>query len=525
MDPEQGNKEIASAVKQTAELELVLVDARTLFELPRNDHGNAQRLRARYGRDLIWVDGFGWFIWDERRWAHSPGHRDGHGPKALELAHRTATAILDEAAAHGLEAPMPPDDWDKSAEAQIRRERYKAHTRLTEQHRRFGIASGNIGRSSAMLASAVPYLSVSADRLNRDPHLVNCLNGTLRITNVGVQLHPHSRDDLITMLAPVEYDPTADCPRFEAFLREILPDQEVRAFVLSWLGYCLLGLTNEQIVTFFIGRGANGKSTLLELIADLFGDYAATVPIATFLHDSKKHGGEATPDLARLPGRRFVQANEPERGDRFSESTVKSITGLSRVSVRALYGSPFEYVPIFKITISANSYPVIRGADDGIWRRIRVVPFDYTIPKEKRDSGIKTRLIREEGKGIFRRIVDAAVRYCEIGHLAPASAVQNATESYRTESDPLGQWLDSCVIQSDEWTPAVLLYKNYCGWCRANAHTPLTDTLFGRLLRERGISKRVPKLTEYRLTIVVKDFEDQDGSDDESTPEVESHAY
>lgn len=500
---------LAASIVAAGEPELPLADDRQLADEPRNDLGNARRLMARFGRNLIWVQGVGWFVWDGRRWAFTPGHRDGPGPEAMKIAHMVSEAIHDEAETLRAEAPPLPDEADDSPKAERQRSAREAALKRAQAHHKFAVASGNAARCAAMLQTAAPYLWRTVDDLNRDPLALTCLNGTLHISKDGAVLRDHNRADLITMLAPVEYRSDADCPKFHAFFSRVQPKPEQRAFILAWTGYGITGLTGEQAMAFFIGKeGANGKSTFLQVVADILGDYAVNVPIETFLHNDRKRGSDASPDLARLPHRHFAKSSEPEAGARFSESVVKSITSGERLTVRPLYGTPFEFEPIFKLTVSANTRPIIKGSDGGIWRRIHVVPWNVTIPKNERDPTLHRTLVRDEAAGILRLLVDRAVAYCEAGHLPASAAVDAETEMYRHDSDPLGEWLDACCVvsASGPWTSAAVLYQHYCRWCRASAITPVNDNLFGRLLRDKGVPKRVPKTTEYQVEIVVEDI-------------------
>lgn len=286
----------------------------------------------------------------------------------------TADAIADKAKALDSDPPDTSGMTEKQA-AEARAE----HDKRVEAHYKFGNASGNAPKISAMLTEAAPHLRRPPADMDRDPMLLNVANGTLDLSALDAGLRSHDRDDRITRVAPVAFDPDADCPRFREFLDRILPDKEVHVFVQTFFGYALTGDTGEQKLAAFHGAGANGKSTLQNIVAAVMGDYAMTTPIDSFLHNNRKGGGDATPDLARLPGARLVIASEPEIGARISESVVKAITGGDMMAVRRLHKEFFEFRPEFKLVFSCNIKPTIRGADEGIWRRIMLVPFDKQI--------------------------------------------------------------------------------------------------------------------------------------------------
>jgi hypothetical protein len=174
----------------------------------------------------------------------------------------------------------------------------------------------------------------------------------------------------------VLYDPNAEAPIFHKFIREVVPDDEVRIFLQRFFGYCLTGSTKEQAILMLWGEGSNGKSTLVDLLNWLLGDYALVTPFASLLHTDQRRGGEPTPDLARMPGARLVSAAEPETGARFAESMLKQLTGGEKMTVRHLRQDFFEFKPQFKLCLSFNNKPYIRGQDEGIWRRLLLVPFN-----------------------------------------------------------------------------------------------------------------------------------------------------
>lgn len=200
-------------------------------------------------------------------------------------------------------------------------------------------------------------------------YFFNVQNGTLDLKAPdngredwdGITLENHNPEDLITKLAEVEYDPAATCPRFRQFISEIQPDLEIELFLQRWCGYCLTGSMQEQIILMFYGTGSNGKSVLMSLMKRILGSYAQVLPFASLLHDDKRRGAEASPDLAQLPGVRLVTAAEPESGAKFSESLIKQITGGEEIKARHLHKGFFEFKPECKVMLSFNNKPIIRG--------------------------------------------------------------------------------------------------------------------------------------------------------------------
>jgi len=481
---------VVAAIQAASEPPPAPPDDRKLAEEPRNDLGNGRRLIDRYGHDLIDVAAAGWHVWNGRRWRPSVGQHGGPGPEALRLAHDTAKMIAAEAAAITAEAPpLPAAAEDKSQAAQELRAQHRTILAKAAAHRSFGIVSGNIGKIEGMLKAAAPYLRRTPDQLDAGPLLLNCENGTLDLGVSPPVLRPHARGDLITHLAPVAYDPEAGCDTWRNFLARILPDPDLRLFLQTWFGYCLSALTVEQRLVLAYGTGANGKTVLMNAVAHVLGDYAATVPIETFLHQGRRGGGDATPDLARLPGRRLVVAAEPETGARLAESMVKAATGGEAIAVRHLYENQFEFLPSFKLMISANVKPSIRGQDEGIWRRVLLLPFNVFIPEAERDRHLLDRL-KAEAAGILNWMLDGWMVYRERGLVVP-DKVLAATELYRSESDSVREFLAGCTVLSPTGEiTAKHLHRVYCAWAAANALEPLTGAAFGRRMTALGIERR-----------------------------------
>jgi putative DNA primase/helicase len=304
-------------------------------------------------------------------------------------------------------------------------------------------------------------------------------------------LQPARRSLLITSLADVEYKPDAHCPNFLKFLDRIVPARELQVFLQSWFGYCLTGDMREQKIVIALGSGANGKSTLFDLIMRILGDYAAAIDIKSLLHNEFRRGADASPDIARLFGRRMVLASEPEASDRLAESLLKAITGGDRLVARPLYKDPFEFQATFKISLLANTLPIIRGTDYGIWRRILVVPFDQVIPEAERRP--KEEIIDElmaEASGILNWLLDGWLLYREGGLRVPAQVVTQ-TERYKAESNKVRQFLDAATERAEDGhVSASALYEAYTKWCGDNAVDPGTKKYFGLRMTELGFERK-----------------------------------
>ena len=487
-------------------------DNRALAEQPLSDLGNSRRLVARFGHNLRAVGDTrpSWLKWDGRRWT-----ADGANAAALDYCHKTADAIALEAQALG-------DDGVVSRGRGARRSSAKAEfEKRVAAHRKWATSSGNRNRWQGMLEASVPSLHVRTDQLNAHPFLLNLANGTLNLTEFVAEprtfrVQGHSRSDLITRLASAGYDPYAEAPRFRAFLDRIMPDRERQNFLQRWFGYCLTGSTKEQNLLIAYGTGANGKSTLFDVISRVMGDYAVTIDIKSLLHNEYKRGADASPDLARLAGTRLALANEPEATDRLGESLIKAITGGDRIVVRELYREPFEYAPTFKLVVLSNVLPSIRGTDAGIWRRVVLLPFDQVIPEgERRSKADLTDELMKEATGILHWLLDGWLLYQEQGLAIPAS-VRVETERYRADNNPVGLFLEAATIPEDgARVTATRLFTAYEKWCQANAIEARSQRWFGSRLTELGYKREQIGITYYvGIQLLCEEFGEPSGQGD-----------
>lgn len=483
-------------------------DDRALADEPRNDLGNARRLIARFGADLIWVGEACWYAWTGKHW-----RADAENAAALRMAHKTAEAIREEAKALDAEARAELGERAVFLDAPAKKDDFPDVTawrkRLTA-HWAWAVLSGNQAKAAAMLDAARPYLTRRPGDLDADPDLLCVANGTLELRRQGLRLRDHDRADLITRISPVAYDAQAVAPKFRAFLARIQPQANRAVFLQSFFGYCATGETGEQVMAMLIGKGANGKSTLLNCVAGVQGDYSMHAPVESFLYQDRGGGGDkASPDLARLPGARLVLTSEPEIGARLSESRVKAVTGGEPMTVRRLHRDFFEFDPAFKLVLSCNSKPTIRGSDDGIWRRILIVPFDVQIPEAEQVNDFHSALLADEGPGILNWLIDGWRLWREAG-LAPPADVKLAAEEYRRDSDPIGEFARWATVEGPGSVGATRMYALYSAWVRRDGIDPVSQTLFGRKLGDMGFHKERAGIVYYErvgLTAAAEEFE------------------
>ena len=422
-------------------------------ELHCTDMGNGLRLVARHGDDLRYCERWkSWLVWDGRRFA-----RDDTG--AVERrAKDTVRGIYGEA-----NAVDDPTERKRLAKWAMQSE---GGQRLREM---IGQARTEAG------------IAIAPDALDRDPWILTVANGAIDL-RTG-QLQPARRADLNTKLAPVTFDPSASCPTWLAFLDRIMGHKrDVIAFLQRAVGYALTGDASEHCLFLLYGNGRNGKTTFVETIAALLGDYAQTTPSETLL--VKREGGVPN-DLARLAGARLVSASESEEGKRLSEALIKQLTGGDTISARFLHAEFFDFVPVFKLFFRTNHKPLIRGTDEGIWSRIRLVEFAEQITDAERDAGLPRRILAEL-PGILNWALAGCLAWQRDGLGYPAD-VRAATGAYRAEMDMIGAFLEECcVVGFQRHVLSKDLYNRYTRWSEENGERPIAQRALGLRLVERG---------------------------------------
>lgn len=343
--------------------------------------------------------------------------------------------------------------------------------------------SENVGRLNAMveLARSLEGIPIAHDSLDGDPWLLNVTNGLVDL-RTG-ELRPHDPRVLTSKLAPIDFDPAAECPTWLSFLDKVMGgNQEMVNFLQRAVGYSLTGVISEQCLFFLHGRGSNGKSTFVETVSTLLGEYWTKTPTETLM--SKTHPGISN-DVARLVGARLVTAQETEQGRKLAESLIKDLTGGDTVAARFLHQEFFQFKPQFKLWMYGNHKPVIAGTDEGIWRRIRLVPFTVTIPDEEKDRNLPAKLL-EELPGILNWAIAGCLAWQSEGLGIPLE-VAEATTTYRSEMDPLSDFISEYVVEGPQMTvKASVLYNAYKTWCSASGETYVSLREFGDKMRGRG---------------------------------------
>lgn len=448
--------------------------------IPLTDDWNAVRFVKEHGADVRYSYEWGkWLVYDGRRWKV-----DAVG-EVIARAKQTVRKL------YALAAESPD----------------AAERKILANHAKQSDSNVKIKAFLALAESEVPIL---VSQLDANPMLLNVENGTIDLTTG--KRREHHREDYLTKLAPVHYDPNATCDFWHSFLDRIMNgNRELIAFLQRAVGYSLTADVSEQVLFFLYGTGANGKSTFLEATINLLGDYAKNAePDILMLRWHEVH----PTGVADLMGARFVATVEAGEGRRLHEVKVKQLTGGDTLKARFMRQDFFSFKPTHKIFLAANHKPVIRGTDHAIWRRMRLIPFEVTIPEQERiPFGKLMATFQKEAAGILAWAVKGCLDWQANG-LGTPEAVKVATEAYRNEMDIIGDFLDEhCILGEGYIAKASNLYAAYKAWCEASGEMPLSQKAFGGRLTERGFTRERRRDAHYWMGIGVCDRSSENPQD------------
>lgn len=463
-------------------------------EYDMTDTGNARRLRDMYGDRIRYSHTMKeWYVWDGKRWAPNDAGQ------IKQLADNVIGAMRHEAAKM----------QDEKARATVLK-----FIRKTEGH----VNKENMLKESQHLEG----IPVTMDELDNDERTEGLLNVGNGIVNLRTgELMPHDRSLMMTKVCGTDYDTAHGTPTaFLKFLEDVTNgDEEMMAYLKRCVGYTLTGSASERCAFFLYGMGCNGKSTFTDIVSEALGSYAANTQADTLLLKGREIGGSgASGDIARLKSIRMATCQEPDEGARIKEGLLKQLTGgTDKVTARFLYGREFEFLPKFAAWICTNHKPIVRGTDNGIWDRIRLIPFEVTIAKDKIDRDLPRKL-RKELPQILAWAVEGAMEWYEHGLQTPA-AVSNATAEYKKEMDLVASFADACLEIDYNSTDKIMasdMFAVYIAWAKANNEYEMSAKKFGMELTKKipdgkgrdkaGVYYSKIRFTEYGRSFVQKKY-------------------
>ena len=360
--------------------------------------------------------------------------------------------------------------------------------------------SSTLQRVQAMieLAKSEPGMSVSLSSFDANPYVLGVQNGILDLRK-GI-LQSVTPNTLVSKRANVIFDPMAICNLFDQFLLTVQPDPDVRRLLQQLTGIWLTGFGNLQKLIFFYGLGANGKTTFIELMAWMLGDYSKRIATEMLMQHQRNPQGPS-PDIVGLKGRRLIYCNEVEEGRRLAEARVKELTGGDTLSGRVPYAKKdITFQPSHKLVMVGNHRPEVHDTSHGMWRRMLMIPFNQVIPDNDQDPGLLDKL-KQEGPGILNWALYGLTDYLK-NRLQEPPSIRAANDAYRTDQDIVGEWLtDHCNVVAGAQTPKGDLYRAYRAWAQAHGHKPLAQSRLTRKLSERGHQQDAGRRNITRLNL------------------------
>ena len=437
-------------------------------EYPCTDTGNMERFvdqHQGYLRSLGTIKT--WLVWDGTRWKPSDY------AEVFKFALETVQSIKTEI-------------------------EHAAGLTDAQNLKKWSVASESNSKTMAMLDMAAkhPSLVAKASSFDKQKMKLNCLNG---VVDLGTgQLNQRTSDDLHTKVIGTNFNPKAKCPNFDKFIKEVFGgDGELISWIQRAFGYSLTGSVQEQVLFICYGTGANGKSTLLETISKILGDYSTNADFEMFL-SNQKSDVRVMEAVGELKGIRLALASEVDASKRFNESLVKRLTGGDTLRGTKLQMGAFQFEPQHKLWFLCNHIPFARDGSHGFWRRIKILPFAQQFQGSSLDSALPDKLWAEREGILAWMIRGAAVWSNELQKtngttgLGPCKAIDQSIDEYRYDNDLSARFIEDCLVRDNDFgsVGARELYIAYQSWLSDNSDedTP-SEGIFSRRMEERGLKK------------------------------------
>jgi len=479
------------------------------------DMGNGERLIDRHGNKIRYSFESGkWLYWTGKKWEYSNKGEINqyakdtirHIPKwNIKKLEKERGDLTTESLKLQTDLYELKKDADETTQGQIaeleeqiksisiRHKEINEEILLEEAKIKFSKKSEENARVNAMIALAKHEvgITVGLEEFDRDKWFFNCDNGTIDL-RTGT-LKTHNRLDLNSKISPVKYDVNAKCPLWDKFLCEVFNnDRELIEFMQRSVGYALTGDIREEVFWVMHGKGSNGKGTFLKTIMSILSDYGKTADFSACFTPVDKQNDNVLNHLATLKGSRFVSASESEDGKKLKENVIKNVTAPdTEITARFKFQDPFTYMPEFKIFLATNYKPVIKGTDEGIWRRVMLIPFNQTFTGKRKDDSLKTKL-QAELSGVLKWAVDGCLKWQKEG-LNPPAVVIKATQQYREEMDWLSDFISECCeVNPIEKIEVSKLYDSYLAWQSGERPNEKAEgkRAFNKRLEDKGFVKK-----------------------------------
>lgn len=438
-----------------------------------NDLGGALYLRdyvESIGSGVRYNPETGFYLLDGGVW------RRDHLDRIRTHAHEVAELLRSLARAAAYDAAVTESPASKKRAARLNRYSDYLHT-----------SKGIDGLLRELRAT--PGVPIRIEQFDRDHHLLAFKNGVVDL-RTG-ELRPHDASLLMTRRIEYDYIPDARAPRWHQYLREVFPRHpELPDYLQRVIGYGITGSTDEQMFVVHYGKGSNGKSVLIEVLTRIFADITVTTPFTTF---EQKPSGGIPNDLAALNGARLVFATEGDAGRPMAEALLKRVTGRDAITARYLNREFFTFYPTFLIQLATNAKPAFRGQDDGLWRRVKLVPWERQFSPDERDPHLPAKIIANEAEGVIAWAVAGAVEWHRRGGLDDPDVIKNATREYKENSNNLDGFLPGVYVPGDGTVLGQDLFEDYLQWAdeeHLSARDIWKRTTFFSVVEERGFPKR-----------------------------------
>lgn len=363
----------------------------------------------------------------------------------------------------------------------------KEYAEICESYDKFAKQCESAGKLKSIISIAASKLGCVSSDFDSNDHVFNCHNATLVLNKGKVSVNQHNRNDFLSKISPISYNKDAECPEWLKFINRIFNnDQELISYVQRAVGYTMCGSTSEQVFFTLFGSGANGKSVFLDTLQHIMGDYGQQSDFGTFL--VKKSDTGARNDIARMVGARFICASESGVFKTIDDALIKDITGGKTISARFLHKEFFEFTPQMKIFLATNHKPNIHDDSNGMWRRVRLIPFNVTIPVEERDKNLYSKLLNE-ASGILNWCIKGFEDW-SVNGLGTCKIVDSATSVYKLDMDIYGMFLTDCTILKESLCcKSSVVYETYVEWATSNGERVISHKLFSTKLTDKGFIK------------------------------------